>query len=594
MSYLSNPGDNLTAQQQTILNTFIALATTPVGQHLAKDASGNFVNTPDTTGASSAGGSNTQLQYNNGGALGGITGMTYNGTKLNVLSSILEISDNTDTTKKVALALNTISTGTTITLTVPNQSGTVALLTDIPKITQVLDTNGNKILTFTTTASAVNYLDIKDNATGLAPTITAAGTDTNIDIEIVPKGSGSLKVSGSILVPSGLSNSSSRPAVSSARIDGEIAGTGSPITNDDGFLRLSAGGGTNPLVKSFIDISGYSTVPDMENNIVFGTSGVERLRIQGDGKIVTPNEISAKLQVPQGHMLNGKIVTSASAGVLTVEIKTLAGANPSTSDPVYIRIGNTIRTINSTFSYSTSGLSNYLNMGSTELGNEEVDLFVYLVWNSVANAVHMFASRIPYAKKVSDFVISTSDEKGVLLLGNPSWNGNDEVEVIGRFNVQQNPSGFALSIPATSVIINRPIFETRRLVYNAQWAASGTAPSLGNGTISSAYQLVMNRVNIYVKQNMGSTTTYGTGNYQWSIPFNYYAGVNLIQLQTGSGVYYNGSSYPIAPHNNYFFPGNGVSWTSPKDAITGGVCSGTNPATWNTGDYLGFGWQYDI
>ena len=50
-------------------------------------------------------------------------------------------------------------------------------------------------------------------------------------------------------------------------------------TADDGFLRLSAGGGSNAVGKSYIDISGYSTIPDMHNNIVFGTLGSEKMRI---------------------------------------------------------------------------------------------------------------------------------------------------------------------------------------------------------------------------------------------------------------------------------------------------------------------------
>lgn len=197
MSYLSNPGDNLTEAQQAAILSFIALSTTPTGYHLAKDASGNFVNTADTGGGAMAGGTDGQVQYNNASGLGGITGATYNGTKLNLLSSTVEFSDGTDPTKKTILALNAISTATTVTLTVPNQSGTIALLTDIPKINQVLDTNGNKILTFTTVGSAVNYVDIKDAATGTYPTFTASGTDANIGFNFVTKGTGTFQVNGS-------------------------------------------------------------------------------------------------------------------------------------------------------------------------------------------------------------------------------------------------------------------------------------------------------------------------------------------------------------------------------------------------------------
>jgi hypothetical protein len=42
----------------------------------------------------------------------------------------------------------------------------------------------------TDVASAVNYLQASGNSTGSAPTLTAVGSDTNIDITLTPKGNG--------------------------------------------------------------------------------------------------------------------------------------------------------------------------------------------------------------------------------------------------------------------------------------------------------------------------------------------------------------------------------------------------------------------
>lgn len=63
-------------------------------------------------------------------------------------------------------------------------------LTD-PKVNQITDTNGNTLLYFTAVSSAKNYLNIINNATGSAPYLASAGyEDTNVGLRIVAGGSG--------------------------------------------------------------------------------------------------------------------------------------------------------------------------------------------------------------------------------------------------------------------------------------------------------------------------------------------------------------------------------------------------------------------
>jgi hypothetical protein len=69
---------------------------------------------------------------------------------------------------------------------------------------------------------------------------------------------------------------------------------------------------------------------------------------------------------PQGFLINGKIVTSVSSNNLTVAIKTLAGSDPSSSDPVYARIGNTVRSITAALSVTKNAGTNWFNSGAAE------------------------------------------------------------------------------------------------------------------------------------------------------------------------------------------------------------------------------------
>lgn len=109
-----------------------------------------------------------------------------------------------------------------------------------------------------------------------------------------------LSVNGGITILSPVNSGNPRPPVSAGTITGEIRGT-SPgwYAGDDGFLRLSAGGGTSAGTKSFIDLSGYTAnQPDRYENIVMGTAGQERIRIAADGNVgIGTNSPDVKLAV---------------------------------------------------------------------------------------------------------------------------------------------------------------------------------------------------------------------------------------------------------------------------------------------------------
>lgn len=96
-----------------------------------------------------------------------------------------------------------------------------------------------------------------------------------------------LSIKGNVSLQSQLSNTSARPMLSPRINEGEIRGISKDGQfSDDGFLRLSAGGGTNTSTQSFIDLSGYSAnVPDRYMNITMGTNGIEKLRIDGNGNV---------------------------------------------------------------------------------------------------------------------------------------------------------------------------------------------------------------------------------------------------------------------------------------------------------------------
>jgi len=64
-----------------------------------------------------------------------------------------------------------------------------------PKISTALsDASGNEFIKLSAAASAVNEITLANAATGANPTITASGTDANINIVVNPKGDGSIAI----------------------------------------------------------------------------------------------------------------------------------------------------------------------------------------------------------------------------------------------------------------------------------------------------------------------------------------------------------------------------------------------------------------
>ena len=89
---------------------------------------------------------------------------------------------------EVTLAGTQTLTNKTLTSPIINTPTTTS-----PKIiTNILDTNGNELLNLTATGSAVNELTLANASTGNGPILSATG-ETNVDINLNPKGTGVLK-----------------------------------------------------------------------------------------------------------------------------------------------------------------------------------------------------------------------------------------------------------------------------------------------------------------------------------------------------------------------------------------------------------------
>ena len=216
-----------------------------------------FINYPHVSddlgaGAAGVGGSDTQVQFNDGGSFGGDSGLTYNKTTdvltvagaVNMETANIEDSDAShylvlkttsdltanrnftivpgDSARTLTMAGNiniaadfitsganslTLTTSGATNVTLPT-TGTLATLAGTetlsaktltaPKFANagfIADANGNELIIFTTTASAVNELTFANGSTGVNPKFTASG-ETNVGLDFQAKGTGTYRLLG--------------------------------------------------------------------------------------------------------------------------------------------------------------------------------------------------------------------------------------------------------------------------------------------------------------------------------------------------------------------------------------------------------------
>lgn len=114
--------------------------------------------------------------------------------------------------------------------------------------------------------------------------------------------------------------------------------------------------------------------------------------------------------------------------------------------------------------------------------------------------------------------------------------------------------------------------------YTPVWTSTGTAPVIGNATVKGRY-LQSGKLVMYVAFiQFGSTSTYGTGTYRFSLPVTQ----SDVDLGYGGALTYD-ASVPAAetPAVVVFAGADKVTFYG-----SGGQVGATVPFTWTTGDRL--------
>ena len=164
----------------------------------------------------------------------------------------------------VTLAFNAGDVTLTGTETLTNKTLTS------PKVgTSILDTNGAELAKVTATGSAVNEFTIANAATGAGPTLSSTGDDSNIDINVTPKGTGDVVLAGDTVKVG--------DAGAAAVLTSNGAGTLTVTTGGTENLILSTNSGTSSGTVTITDGANgdIDVTPNGIGRVVLGAASIQ-------------------------------------------------------------------------------------------------------------------------------------------------------------------------------------------------------------------------------------------------------------------------------------------------------------------------------
>jgi hypothetical protein len=342
--------------------------------------------------------------------------------------------------------------------------------------------------------------------------------------------------------------------------------------------------------KTKIKASEYNeNMDDIESAINSGgakASKAEVLAGTNDTKFATPLAMAELLKPEEGKMYNGRILPSVASNNLTVALKTLAGTDPSATDPVYVMIGGVVRSITSAITATLNAGTNWFNLGSAELATKETDLFVYIGYQDANSAVRIGLSRVPYYTNYTDTpgYDAKTNEKCMTINSNINGaNPGNSFNVIGRFAATLSAgAGYTWSVPTftASNLIQRPIYETRPSSYVSTGAVA-------NCTGTGGYQIIGKRITGWMHLVLSGAPAFDSSHMP-KLPFaassNEFNGDNSScgiggYEDSGTSNKPNSLSINVGP---YLFVNNGA------------ILSNTNPITWTNQDKIDMHFDYEI
>lgn len=166
------------------------------------------------------------------------------------------------------------------TATLKNKTLNAPILNSPRLGSKLLDSSGAEIIEFTKVGSAVNNIDVRNAATGSAPSIRATGDDTNINLELYGQGTGGIAIESRPIFEKGTD------VTSTAAIDLNDPAT---VFNSGSQIEPTIAAGVTGQVKNLVNVGAGSV------HLTGATSGILGNADSNDGFLLIPQNKGCQL-----------------------------------------------------------------------------------------------------------------------------------------------------------------------------------------------------------------------------------------------------------------------------------------------------------
>lgn len=433
-------------------------------------------------GTGTPGGLNAQIQYNNAGAFGGITGATTDGTAVSLNAAhLLNPTINGAGTGLATLAYPNTSSSATITL--PTVTGTLATLAGTETLTNktltaptitgaTITTSTVNGVTLTTGGSSTTFL----NGAGTYTTPAGAGTVTTVSVVSANGFAGTV------------ANATSTPAITlTTSITGLLKGNGTAIsaatagTDYQAPITLTTTGtsGNATFTGGTLNVPNYTyTLPTATTSVLGG------VKVDGTSITISGGVISAttggsgtvtSVSVTTANGVSGTVATATTTPAITL---TLGAITPSSVNSVVLS-GSSTPTLAITGTTAVSG---------TNTGDQTITLTGHVTGSGTGSFATSSASKF-ILQGTADSTVSAAQFLGALTTGivkNTTTTGVLSIAVAADFpTLNQNTTGSAATL-TTPRAINGVNFDGSAAITVTAAAGTLTGTTLNSTVVTSS------------------------------------------------------------------------------------------------------------